>query len=234
MVRNLSGRLVTGLLIVLVGVLLLLGTTGVTPTDSLWDWFPLVFVLLGVWALVRSGFRNLTGPVMVIAVAGVFLLRNLELITREDLATWWPLFIVLFGVLLIVNRSRGRKRLKLAESEDKETTAVAVFGGDERRLTTERFTGAEVVAVFGDVLLDLRDVSVPAPPAVVEAVCVFGDIEIRVPEDWDVHRDVLVVFGDVSDRRPVRDKAEKDETQDGRSELALTGLVLFGDIEIRD
>lgn len=234
MVRNLSGRLVTGLLIVLVGILLLLGTTGVTQTDSLWDWFPLFFVLLGVWALVRSGFRNLTGPVMVIAVAGTFLLRNLGFVTREEMATWWPLFIVLLGVLIIVNRSRRRKRLELAESEDKETTAVAVFGGDERRLTTEHFTGAEVVSVFGDVYLDLRDVSVPAPPAVVEVVCIFGNVEIRVPKDWDVSRDVLVVFGDVSDRRPVREDGSGNENKDKRGELALTGLVLFGDIEIRD
>ena len=244
MVRNLSGRLVTGLLIVLVGVVLLLGTTGVTPTDSLWDWFPLAFVVIGVWALVTSGFRNLTGPVMVIAVAGTFLLRNLELITREELATWWPLFIVLFGVLNIVNRTRRSRRIEVAGGEDeKEITAVSVFSGDERRLSTDRFTGAELVAVFGDVRLDLRDVSVPAPPAVVEAVCVFGDIEIRVPEDWDVRRDVLVVFGDVSDKRPLNKKeSEGAETEDAgsagekgrRHELAVTGLVLFGDIEIRD
>jgi predicted membrane protein len=241
MVRNLSGRLVTGLLIVIVGVLLLLGTTGVTPTDSLWDWFPLVFVVIGIWALVTSGFRNLTGPVMVIAVAGTFLLRNLELITREELATWWPLFIVLFGVLIIVNRTRRNRRVKVVGDEDeKEITAVSVFSGDERRLTTESFTGAELVAVFGDVRLDLRDVSVPVPPAVVEIVCVFGDIEIRIPEDWDVRRDVLVVFGDVSDKRPLNKKESGGTgTEDGKDgtrkhELAVTGLVLFGDIEIRD
>ncbi len=220
----------------LVGVLLLLGTTGVFETDSLWDWFPVVFVLLGVWVLVVSSFRNLTGPVMLIAVAGTFLLRNLGFITNEELATWWPLFIVLLGVLIIVSRFRRQRRVERAGAEDGETTAIAVFSGDERRLTTDRFTGAELVAVFGDVYLDLRDVSVPTPPAVVEIVCIFGDVEVRVPDDWEVRRDVLVLLGDVSDKRPPGKKETETggRREDDEEELVLTGFVMFGDVKIRD
>ena len=232
MARTLSGRLATGSLVILVGVLLLLSTTGVAGAATVWDWVPLVFVLLGLWALVRSGFRNLTGPILVIAIAGTFQLRNLGILTDAAIGTWWPLFVVLLGLLIVVNRSRRRERARAAGVDaDGELTAVGIFGGGERRLSTDRFTGAELLAVFGGIDLDLRDVSVPAPPAVVEAVCVFGGVEIRVPEEWDVRIDVLALFGGASDDRPRRGATDRER---GDPDLVVTGFVAFGGVEVRD
>ena len=234
MARTLSSRVLTGGLVVLVGVLLLLSTTGVAETASLWDWVPLVFVLLGLWALVRSGFRNLTGPVMVVAVAGTLLARNLGLVTNAAIDTWWPLFVVLFGVLLVVSRSRRRKRGRLVGVDtDGERTVVGIFGGGDHRFATDRFTGVEAFVMFGGVELDLRDVSVPAPPAVVEALCLFGGVELRVPEDWDVQMDALALFGGVEDTRP-RHRPDDPSDRGTEPDLVVTGLVLFGGVEVRD
>ncbi|RLM53909.1 hypothetical protein DVK02_10805 [Halobellus sp. Atlit-31R] len=234
MARTLTGRLLTGGLVILIGILLLLETTGLAETGTLWDLVPALFVLLGVWALLRSDFRNLTGPVLVIAVAGTFLLRNLGIVTDELIGTWWPLLLVLFGTLLVVSRSRRRGRLRNAADSDGEITAVGVFGGGDRRLSTDAFTGAEIVAVFGGVDLDLRDVSVPTPPAVVETVCLFGGSDIRVPESWDVRLDVLALFGGASDSRPRRATSPDDAGDRGEPDLVVTGLVLFGGVEIVD
>lgn len=232
MSRTPSGRILTGALIIFLGVLLLLSTTGVAETETLWDWVPLVFVLLGLWALIRSDFQNLTGPVMVIAVAGAFFLRNLGVLTNATIGTWWPLFLVLFGVLLIVNRSRRRRRLRLAGLDtDGELTAIGVFGGGDRRLSTDNFTGAELIAVFGGVDLDLRDVTIQNPPAAVESICLFGGTEIRVPADWNVRLDVLALFGDASDTRP-RQPAEGSNTEE--PDLVITGITMFGSLEVLD
>jgi predicted membrane protein len=232
MANTLSGRLVTGGLIVLIGVLLLLSTTGVAATDTLFDWLPLVFVLLGVWALVRSDFRNLTGPVMVVAIAGTFLLRNLGVVSDETIGTWWPLFVVLFGLLVLFTRSRRRTRLRMTGLDaEGELTAIGIFGGSDRRLSTDRFTGAELLAVFGGVELDLRDVSVPSPPAVVETVTLFGGTEIRVPDDWVVELDVLALFGAAEDDRPRQRREDRTRTD---PDLIVTGVVLFGGVEVLD
>lgn len=231
MTRNLWGRFTTGGIIILIGVLLLLSTTGILEFRSVWEAVPLVFVLLGVWALVRSKFRNLVGPVMIITIAGTFFLRNFGLIADDVIATWWPLFIVLFGVLLMINRSRRRQRIRLeGTSRAEEVVAIGVFGTDERRLSTDRFTGAELISVFGDALLDLRETSVRTPPAIVEALSVFGDAEVRVPQKWDVRLEVLNVFGETTDRRPPSERREQGNEPD----LIITGVSLFGDIEIRD
>ncbi len=229
MTRNVSGRLTTGSVFVIIGILLLLSTTGFVQMASVWGWIPAIFVVIGVWALVRSEFRNLVGPVMIIAIAGTFFLRNVGLIPDGTIGTWWPLFVVLFGLLIMVNRSRRRQRIRLDGHTTGEITSVAVFGTDERRPVTEQFTGGELVAVFGDARLDLTDAGVRAPPAIVETVAMFGSAEIRVPEGWDVELQTMSIFGETTDTR--RRGSDRDATAEPA--LVVTGVAVFGDIEIR-
>ncbi|MGM0397403.1 MAG: LiaF transmembrane domain-containing protein [Halobacteriota archaeon] len=225
MVSRTTGRFVSGLLIVLFGLLLLASTTDALPTASLWSWVPLLFVLLGLWAIVKSGGRNVTGPVMIVAVAGIFQLRNLGLVSDAQIGTWWPLFVVLFGVLVLVGRSR-RRRLHLEESSADDLSMVAVFGGSQRRVTAETFVGGTVVSIFGGSEIDLRDAAVESPPAVIEALSLFGGLEVRVPEDWTVSMETLTLFGASEDNRP--------RTGGGQTQLVITGLTLFGGVEVLD
>ena len=221
-----TGRLVTGGLVIVLGLILLVGTTGLLPTASLWDWVPALFVALGVWSLVRSGFDNLTGPVMIIAIAGAFLLRNLDLLPDGALGTYWPLFIVLFGILLVVGRNRRRARHGEA-SADSDIMAFGVFGGGRTNVTSQSFTGGEVISVFGGNDIDLRGATIEEPPAVVEVVTLFGGTEIRVPEDWTVKIDALGIFGGTEDKR-------RSIGPGGEPDLVVTGVVMFGAIELLD
>lgn len=230
MTRNLSGRLTTGTVIVLIGIILLLSTTEVVVMGSVLGWIAALFVVVGAWALVRSDFRNLVGPVMIIAIAGTFLLRSIGVVPDGVIGTWWPLFVVLFGFLIMLNRSRRRQRFRLQGHEAGEVASVAVFGTDERRPITDRFSGGELVAVFGDARLDLGEVNVQGRPAIVETMAVFGDAEIRVPEEWNVRLETLNVFGDTIDRR--RRPSDREVTDE--PELVVTGISVFGDIEIRN
>ncbi len=230
MTRDLSERLTTGTVIVLIGLVLLLSTTGFVEMRSVWGWIAAIFILVGVWALVRSGFRNIVGPVMIIAIAGAFFLRNVGLLPDGVIGTWWPLFIILFGLLVMVNRSRRRQRVRLDGTKASEITSIAVFGTDQRRPTTDRFTGGELLAVFGDARLDLTNAEILNHPANVEALAVFGSAEIRVPEEWEVQIKTMSIFGDSSDTRT---HGEKHEPTD-EPELIVTGVALFGDIEIRN
>lgn len=227
MTRTRWERFATGGLLILIGLLLLLWTTETIDAATAWAWIPALFVLLGIWAFVRSGFRNFVGPIMVIAVAGAFFLRAIGVIEPGALGQWWPLFIVLFGVLVLLNRSRRSRRVRFESQGNLD--AVAVFGTVDRRLDTDAFGEAEVAAVFGDVRFDLRDTEIPHPPAVIDVASVFGDVEIRVPEDWVVSFEVMSIFGDVDDRRPRSTQESTDE-----AEVVISGVALFGDIQVLD
>lgn len=226
---SLWSRITTGLIIIVIGALLLLSTTDTVEVASWWAIVPALFVVLGLFALIKSGFRNLVGPVMVIAIAGAFLLRSLGIIDPGVISTWWPLFIILFGVLLIINRSKRRKRVKFELDSSGELAAVAVFGSADRRIASERFADAEVAAIFGDVRLDLRDSTVVDLPAIVDAVSIFGDVELVVPEEWAVELEVMTIFGDTTDRRPRSGTAQARDT-----DLVVSGVAIFGDIAVRD
>jgi len=227
MPRLRSGRRTTGALIVLVGVLLLLSTTDALATETLWDFLPSVFVLLGAWALVRSRFRNLTGPVMVIAVAATYQANALGYVTDQQLETWWPLFVVLFGVLYLVGRERRDRRGTTAEDADaSDVSLVGFFSGTQRRVTGAGFRGGDILVAFGGAELDLRDADAPADPVTVECLVAFGGAELHVPDDWNVDLDVLALFGGAEDERP-----RTDDHADG-TQLVVTGLALFGGVSV--
>lgn len=222
-----SDRLVSGGLIILVGVLLLLSTTDALATESLWDFLPAVFVLLGLWALVQSRFRNLTGPVMVIAIAGTYQAKALGYVTDEHIGTWWPLFVVLFGLLVLVGRNRRARRAESTTTSDGTVSLVSLFSGTQRRVTSSGFRGADIFVAFGGAELDLRDADTPTETADVECLVAFGGAEVNVPDDWRVELDVLNIFGGSEDERPRR--AGEDT---GDPHLVVTGLALFGGVTV--
>ena len=225
--RRISTQTATGAVIVAIGVLLLLGTTRTLDVGALWRYVPSLFVLLGLWAIYRSGFRNLTGPIVLIVIAGTVQLLALDVISGDVIAAWWPLLVVLLGLSLLAGHWRGRRRVPSIGADDFDL--IGVFGGTERRVTSRAFRGGTATAVFGGVEVDLRDAAVAEPPAVVTATALFGGIDLEVPEDWVVVTDVLPVFGAVEEdrRRPAA-----DAPREGEADLIVTGFVGFGGITI--
>lgn len=213
-----------GAVVVIVGIILLLDTTGVAETGSLLDYVPSLFVLLGLYALVTSGFRNLFGPLLVIVFAGAWQIAVLDLVPEADLVSFWPALIILFGVSLFLGRMRTRPETVGQESVD----GIAVFGGRNQRVTASQFTGADLTAVFGGYELDLRDAEVAERPARISAVAMFGGVEVIVPRGWNVRLDVLPIFGGAEDERPRREE-EHEEV-----DLVVTGFAAFGGISVTD
>jgi predicted membrane protein len=98
----------------------------------------------------------------------------------------------------------------------------------EKRNTSRQFTGADLTAIFGGTELDLRDATVAERPARINAVAMFGGVDIIVPRDWNVQLDVLPVLGGATDDRPRR------ETQHDDIDLVVTGFAAFGGVSVTD
>lgn len=219
-----SSQVILGGLVILVGALLLLDTTGLLPTADLLNYVPLLFVLVGLWALVQSRFRNLVGPVVLILVAGAAQLVALGYARVEEVVVYWPILLIALGLSIVLGQFRSRVR----ETDDAFTSAFAAFGGIDKRNTSRRFTGADLTALFGGVELDLRDAAIAEPPARVNAVAMFGSVEVVVPRDWHVQLDVLPVLGGASDDRPRR------EGEHEAVDLVVSGFAAFGGVSVTD
>jgi hypothetical protein len=68
---------------------------------------------------------------------------------------------------------------------DKVVDVVAILGGVERRITTPDFLGGEITAVLGGCALDLREAAI-VKEAVLNVFTIWGGINIKVPPDWTV------------------------------------------------
>jgi predicted membrane protein len=115
-----------------------------------------------------------------------------------------------------------------ATAGSSHVTGFGIFGGSERRVTTQTFTGGNLTAIFGGTGLDLREAGIAQRPAHVSAIALFGGVEVTVPEEWNVEMDVLPLFGGASDER-TRSERTHEET-----DLVVTGLAAFGGVEVND
>ncbi|MEF8807626.1 LiaF transmembrane domain-containing protein [Natronomonas sp.] len=219
-----TSQFLLGALVVLVGVLLLLATTGALPTRNALLYVPSLFVVVGLWALVQSRLRNIVGPLVLIGVAGAAQLVVLGYATADQVVVYWPLLVIAVGLSILLGQFRSR----VGHTENAFTSAFAAFGGVEKRNSSKEFTGADLTALFGGTELDLRDAKVTDRPAQINAVAMFGGVEIVVPREWNVRLDVLPVLGGASDDRPRRD-GEHDEV-----DLVVTGFAAFGGVSITD
>jgi len=111
-----------------------------------------------------------------------------------------------------------------AEPETEEIDLVAIFEG--KRLVSEAnpFYGGKIMAMFGGVLLDLRQ-STPAPTGIhLDLAVMMGGVSLVVPEGWRVKYEGKVVLGGWSD--DTRTTADDDVTN-----VIVTGFVVMGGLQ---
>jgi hypothetical protein len=242
--------LIWGLIIVFVGVALLLDHMDILPFGAVSRFWPMLLVVFGIMNITTQSGRSFG---FVCIAAGLLLQLNKLGVLHLTFADFWPLVIIAVGVLLIwgsletrgMRRKRKtkidwgdpeavkayRQQVKDANSDPSTFTAVAIFSGCERRYTGQHFQGGTTTSIFGGVELDFRDADMD-DEAILEITCIFGGVEIRVPETWYVQPRSLPVFGGLEDK--THQNKIDDSVGAKRKTLILTGQIVFGGVEIRN
>jgi hypothetical protein len=105
-------------------------------------------------------------------------------------------------------------------------TLVCIFGGSDR---TGRWTvPAEVrcITIFGGADIDFTEAVFTAPVTRVRLFCLFGGVDILVPEGVNTTVKAFAVFGGVDNRTPTC--PDRDAPR-----LIVEGLVLFGGADVK-
>jgi hypothetical protein len=105
-------------------------------------------------------------------------------------------------------------------------TAMAILGGVSRGNNSRTFRGADLMAVMGGCVIDLRQAAINGE-AFIDAFALWGGIEIKVPEDWTVVSQVVPLLGGVDD------KTRPPQTATAHR-LVLRGFAIMGGIEIKN
>ena len=157
--RRLSGSFAFGLLAVALGLLLLLGTFGFLDTGDIFRWIPSLLILLGIWMLVKSRFRQVGGPILIIVVAALIQIMVLGV----DLGRFWPLILIAIGVAILISsfRSRGRSNDNATQDPHLDSpNSVSVFGS-ERKVAPPDQDSINLVSVMGSATQKITSPRIP-------------------------------------------------------------------------
>lgn len=241
--RNKLSGAIWGLLFVIIGI----GYAG----NVLFDWeFNLFFS--GFWTLfiiipcfigmIKNGFG--TGSTIGFII-GVLLLVSYYI--NVDYSVWQliiPVILILIGVRIMfrdafhrkpnfdyqdVNSDNSQGPSGSQGSQDNYSDATrgdynAIFSGNRVHIT-DTFIGASANAVFGSVVLDLRDAIIPGNVEI-NAQAIFGGIEIYIPNGVKVKVNNIPVFGGVSNKA-------FNSTDPAAPTIFLNSTCMFGGIDIK-
>ncbi len=214
-------RLLTGILVLLLGVGALLDAVNVIPFwEQLGNYWPLIFVTVGL-VIFLSNPRQYISALAFIAAGSVLQLNELGVISINVWDVFWPIILIAVGISIIMNRVASPKQVKTQDSD----AISAIFAGNETISTSKDYQGGKATAILGGIVIDLRDATIKKE-ATLEVFSLLGGIEIKVPREWNVQHSVFPILGGVES------KSHSDKTKDSAPTLIITGTAVLGGIEI--
>lgn len=220
--KKISSRLITGLVIIVIGAAFLLNNIGVLSFGNLFsDWWPMFIVLAGVIIMINNPRSYLWA--LLVALFGVLLqLNQTGIIGFSPWQLIWPIIIIAIG-LSITFGHKGRVA-KVVKADRQEVTAI--LGGSEQKNSSSNFKSSKVTAVMGGAELDLRKAKIDKE-ATVEVFTFWGGIEIRVPDGVLVKNQVNGILGGIENTTEVPDSTSAPI-------LHIVGDVIMGGVEIKN
>jgi predicted membrane protein len=214
-------RTLWAITLILVGILLLIGNTDLIDYNigafilNLW---PLFLIIPGIASLQRG--KIFMGSLL--SIGGIsFLLANYTTISIWQYV--WPLLIISWGIYMLLGSPNLNKK---GESAEDYIDEAVVFGGIEKKIKTDKFSGGRVDCVFGGSQIDLRKVQIAGKKATLEVTAIFGGGEIFVnPENYKVVSKGTGIFGGWVNKAEASDKK--------KPVLEITGVAIFGGVEIK-
>ncbi|MEP6800451.1 MAG: DUF5668 domain-containing protein [Acidobacteriota bacterium] len=251
-----TGRIVAGAILILLGVLFTLDNFGLVQAGDVFRYWPLFIVGFGLLKVSHSRApEQRVGGVVVTAVGILLLARSLRILPF-GMRQIWPVVLLVFGALLVWQSIRGRRprgeygqeiasegvlagaRERLGSMRG-ETIAgstlneFAFMGGGDRVVRSQDFRGGEVTAIMGGFQIDLRGAAIGAEAAEMEVFTLWGGVDLRVPEDWNVVVRGVPVLGVFSNSTRSAGSALSSGGVPGKT-LVVKGMSIMGGVEVKN
>ncbi len=251
-----NGRLVFGVVVIVLGVLFTLDSVGLLEAGRFLRWWPLVPILYGVARLTGFCCRQNTLAGAIFAIAGtLFLLHDFDVISLDPWSLFWPMVLLAIGFSM-VRGSMRRQRLRAsggspgagvpggpggafasalgidsagsgAGAADATLNTFVMWSGLERKVSSQEFRGGDVTAVMGGAEIDLRHARLAGGEAVIEVLVLWGGVDLFVPADWKVTVEAMPFMGGIED-------STRLAAGDARGHLIVKGLVMMGGVEVKN
>ncbi len=196
---RITGQLVLGVAIAILGVLFTLDNLHILRARDFLRFWPLALIAIGLAHVYQAKTAAGTVGGGVWILVGMVLLGNRLGVIHANIFHFWPLILVLVGGRIVWQTMETTRAAELGDTSA-TLSAIAVMGGFERRITSHEFRGGEITAFMGGGKLDLRDAMPAGGQAVINIFAMMGGFEILVPETWRVISEVTPFMGGIEDK----------------------------------
>ncbi|MCX7874773.1 MAG: cell wall-active antibiotics response protein [Melioribacteraceae bacterium] len=223
MAREFHGRVVIGIMLVLIGLLFFLENH--EPFNELipsfiykWEFF---FILFGLLFFLLS--RNKIAGIIFFSIGLFNLVPEL-----------WPLVFIFIGIYILIG-FKGLKNFSFSgpndnvEKDKNYLEQISIFGGGSKVFLSDNFKGGNIISIFGGSEVNLTGSKLAEGENILETTSIFGGSTIVIPNDWNVITDVLPIFGGFSDKR----KRDPNQIIDTNKTLIIKGVAIFGGGEVK-
>ena len=219
--------IIWGCVLLAISAILILNAFGMTNIEIFFDGWWTLFIIVPSFVGLITG-RDTSANIIGLLI-GTFLLLVCQNVLDFDII--WkllvPAIIAVIGIKMIFGGSgKDNSVIKSIEgNKDNMKTAFAAFSGQDVIYDNEVFHGAELTAVFGGVKLDLRN-AIFVGDAVVNACCIFGGVDILLPDNINIKINANSLFGGI-DSKKHRNSNENVYT------IYLNGTCIFGGVDVK-
>ena len=215
-----------------IGVVFLLNNLNIYFLHDIWRFWPGILIAVGLVKMVDSPVSSgrVTGGILV-GVGALFLADNLGFLNLSW-ENFWPLVLIGAGLVMLWSRlapsPSGTVHIPPGAPEG-TLNEYAIFGGADRRVTTDDFRGGQLFALFGGCNIDLRRAGMRGDSAVVYVTSMFGGVDFKVPPNWIVVGQVVAIFGGFGNK-----SVEPSADMPGVKRLYIKGSAIFGGVGVKN
>ena len=220
--------IVLGLILVLLGVILGINFLGIAKIDIFFEgWWTLFIIIPCFIGILKDNDKKGSIIGLIIGVLLLLVARNIidfEIVWKLFL----PIILIVLGISFIFkdtfNKKVNNEIKKLSKCASKKDEICATFSSQNVRVDDE-FNGISLTSVFGGIKYDLRDAKIKED-TLIKACCVFGGIDIIVPENVKVKVKSSSICGGV-------DNKNKNVTKDNSRTIYVDATCVFGGVDIK-
>jgi hypothetical protein len=229
-------HVVWGIVVLLLGILFLLENLGIFHVRDIWHYWPVILIGIGIAKIFdAAGLHDKIWGATIAGAGVIFLAHSTGYLPWNPWHILWPVLLICWGTALLLRGvgSRGRDASH-APMEGTISNNIlkeeVVFGGINRKIQAQDFQGGKVTAIFGGVEIDLRGSATTRDEIQIEANAVFGGVELKVPDTWDVTVRGSGVLGGYEDKT----HSAPAPIDANRPRLIIHGGAVLGGVTVRN
>ena len=226
--HGLNIKIIIGILVVIAGLVALLDSLGIEMGINIWDFWPLILIIIGLGKLARPReYRSTSAALIFIVIGLLFQLSTLDIIDFK-FGHLWPIILILVGLAILTHSfRRSPKDLALASSY---INFIAILGGGRWRYESRELKGGSAMAFMGGGDLILSGADIQGDSMVIDTFVMMGGIDIIVPSNWDVIIEGIPILGGI-DNKTLTGRTDQPPKA---KKLIIKGLVIMGGIEVKN